>query len=78
MVPVLGVLFCHQLHIEMEVVVDDDLRVRDAHSIGRKVRRLVESIEDVDSADIHLELDDSKEPTAAAVLFACFHAYIYI
>jgi divalent metal cation (Fe/Co/Zn/Cd) transporter len=45
--------------VEASILVDLALRVRDVHAIAREARKLVESVHDVDIADIHLELEDS-------------------
>jgi len=44
--------------VQMEIRVDDSLSVRAAGSIALRVRRLVEAVEGVRSADIHLEVND--------------------
>ena len=55
-------ILCHflkeQLSVQIEIMVDPRLRVYEVQKIARKARRLVEEIDDVQTADIHLELDD--------------------
>jgi divalent metal cation (Fe/Co/Zn/Cd) transporter len=53
-----------QTAVELAIVVDKALRVRDAHAIGARVRSAVEQIAHVAEADIHLELDDQERPRA--------------
>jgi len=52
----------HFLHrsvvLQLEIEVDPGLRVRDAATVARSVRGQLETIADVDHADVHLELDD--------------------
>ena len=55
-------ILCHflkeQLSVQIEIMVDPRLRVYEVQIIARKARRLVEEINDIQTADIHLELDD--------------------
>lgn len=55
-------ILCHflqeRLSVQIEIVVDPRLRVFEVQNIARKARLRVEKIDDVDTADIHLELDD--------------------
>ncbi len=55
-------ILCHflqeRLSVQIEIVVDPRLRVFEVQNIARKARLRVEKIDDVHTADIHLELDD--------------------
>ena len=55
-------ILCHflqeRLSVQIEIVVDPHLRVFEVQNIARKARLRVEKIDDVHTADIHLELDD--------------------
>jgi cation diffusion facilitator family transporter len=52
----------HFLHrrvvLQLEIEVDPGLRVREAATVARSVRRKLEEIADVDHADVHLEIED--------------------
>ena len=55
-------ILCHflkeQLSVQIEIIVDPLLHVYEVQTIAKKARLLVEKIDDIQSADIHLELDD--------------------
>ena len=48
--------------VEVEIVVDPGLQVHEVHDIARRARRLIiDCVEDVNDADLHLELNDRRE-----------------
>ncbi|MBF0279122.1 MAG: cation diffusion facilitator family transporter [SAR324 cluster bacterium] len=55
-------VLCHflkeRLIVQLAIVVDPEMRVADVHTLGKRARLLVEQIDDIHHADIHLELDD--------------------
>ena len=55
-------VLCHflqeQLTVQIEIVVDPEKRVYEVQEIAKKARKLIEQIDDIYTADIHLELDD--------------------
>jgi divalent metal cation (Fe/Co/Zn/Cd) transporter len=44
--------------LQIEIEVDPGLRVHEAAAVARSLRSRLEEVNDVDRADIHLELDD--------------------
>ena len=61
---ILGIthIYCHylnqQLTVQVNILLDAEMRIRDAQKIASTARRKIEQIKDIDSADLHLELDD--------------------
>lgn len=55
-------VLCHflqeRLTVQIEIVVDPGKRVYEVQEIAKKARKLIEQIDDIYAADIHLELDD--------------------
>ena len=55
-------IYCHylnqQLTVQVNILLDAEMRIRDAQKIASAARRKIEQIKDIDSADLHLELDD--------------------
>ncbi|HJL94164.1 MAG TPA: cation diffusion facilitator family transporter [SAR324 cluster bacterium] len=55
-------IYCHylnqQLTVQVNILLDEEMRIRDAQKIASAARRKIEQIKDIDSADLHLELDD--------------------
>ena len=55
-------IYCHylnqQLTVQVNILLDVEMRIRDAQKIASAARRKIEQIKDIDSADLHLELDD--------------------
>ena len=48
--------------IAVTVVVDPDLQVHEVHEIARRARRMIiDCVEDVNDADLHLELNDRRQ-----------------
>jgi divalent metal cation (Fe/Co/Zn/Cd) transporter len=47
------------LTVQVNILLDADMRIRDAQKIASAARRKIEQIKDIDSADLHLELDDA-------------------
>jgi len=47
-----------QVSLQIDIEVDEALRVREAAAVARSLRERLEAIRGVDCADIHLELDD--------------------
>ncbi len=44
--------------VHVGIALDDGLRVREASGVARDLRRRLEALEEIEHADIHLELDD--------------------
>ena len=55
-------IYCHYLNqkltVQVNILLDADMRIRDAQKIASAARLKIEQIKDIDSADLHLELDD--------------------
>ena len=55
-------IYCHylnqQLTVQVNILLDEEMRISDAQKIASAARRKIEQIKDIDSADLHLELDD--------------------
>ncbi len=55
-------IYCHflnqKLTVQVNLLLDPDLQIREAQQIARQARLRVEQISDVQDADIHLELHD--------------------
>ena len=43
----------------MNILLDEEMQIRDAQKIASKARMKIEEIKDIDVADLHLELDDT-------------------
>ena len=56
-------IYCHYLNqkltVQVNILLDAEMRIRDAQKIASAARRKIEQITDIDSADLHLELDDT-------------------
>ena len=56
-------IYCHYLNqkltVQVNIILDSDMRISDAQKIASVARLKIEQITDIDSADLHLELDDS-------------------
>ncbi len=61
---VLGVthIFCHflnqRLTVQVNLIMDAELRIAEAQQVAERARGVIEAIDDIDAADIHLELHD--------------------
>lgn len=57
-------IYCHYLNqkltVQVNILLDEQMRIRDAQKIASAARRKIEQIKDIDSADLHLELDDAS------------------
>ncbi|MEC9296252.1 MAG: cation diffusion facilitator family transporter [SAR324 cluster bacterium] len=57
-------IYCHYLNqkltVQVIILLDAEMRIRDAQKIASAARRKIEQIKDIDSADLHLELDDAS------------------
>lgn len=55
-------IICHYLNqhlsVQVEIVVDSTLRISQVQKIAKEARHLIEQIPDINTADIHLELED--------------------
>ncbi len=64
---ILGIthIYCHylnqQLSVQVNIMLDSEMRIVDAQKIASKARLKIEEIKDIKDADIHLELDDNPE-----------------
>ena len=56
-------IYCHYLNqeltVQVNILLDAEMRIRDAQKIASKARMKIEEIKDIDAADLHLELDDT-------------------
>jgi len=56
-------IYCHYLNqeltVQVNILLDVEMRIRDAQKIASKARMKIEQIKDIDAADLHLELDDA-------------------
>ena len=57
-------IYCHYLNqkltVQVNIILDEEMRIRDAQKIASAARLKIEQIKDIDSADLHLELDDAS------------------
>ena len=58
-------IYCHylnqQLSVQVNIMLDTEMRISDAQKIASTARMKIEQINDIDDADLHLELDDAPE-----------------
>ena len=58
-------IYCHylnqQLSVQVNIVLDSEMRIVDAQKIASTAKLKIEEIKDINDADIHLELDDNPE-----------------
>ena len=56
-------IYCHYLNqkltVQVNIILDSDIRISEAQKIASAARLQIEQIKDIDSADMHLELDDT-------------------
>jgi len=56
-------IYCHYLNqeltVQVNILLDEEMLIRDAQKIASKARMKIEEIKDIDAADLHLELDDT-------------------
>ena len=56
-------IYCHYLNqeltVQVNILLDEEMQIRDAQNIASKARMKIEEIKDIDVADLHLELDDT-------------------
>jgi len=56
-------IYCHYLNqeltVQVNILLDEEMQIRDAQKIASKARMKIEEIKDIDVADLHLELDDT-------------------
>ena len=56
-------IYCHYLNqeltVQVNILLDEEMQIRDAQKIASKARMKIEEIKDIDTADLHLELDDT-------------------
>ena len=56
-------IYCHYLNqeltVQVNILLDEEMQIRDAQKIASKARIKIEEIKDIDVADLHLELDDT-------------------
>ena len=56
-------IYCHYLNqeltVQVNIILDVEIRISDAQKIASKARMKIEQIKDIDAADLHLELDDA-------------------
>jgi hypothetical protein len=45
--------------VQVNILLDVEMRIRDAQKIASKARMKIEQIKDINAADLHLELDDA-------------------
>ena len=58
-------IYCHflkqKLSVQVDILVDPEMKVRQAQKLGQKAKLLLEEIQDIQLADIHLELQDYEQ-----------------
>ena len=58
-------IYCHylnqELSVQVNIMLDTEMRIIDAQKIASNARRKIEQIKDINDADLHLELDDAPE-----------------
>ena len=58
-------IYCHflkqKLSVQVDILVDPEMKVRQAQKLGQKAKFLIEEIQDIQLADIHLELQDYEQ-----------------
>ena len=47
--------------MQVDILVDPEMKVRQAQKLGQKAKLLLEEIQDIQLADIHLELQDYEQ-----------------
>ena len=56
-------IYCHYLNqeltVQVNILLDEEMQIRDAQKIASKARMKIEEIKDINAADLHLELDDT-------------------
>jgi len=56
-------IYCHylkqELTVQVNIILDVEMRIRDAQKIASAARMKIEQIKDINAADLHLELDDA-------------------
>ena len=56
-------IYCHYLNqeltVQVNILLDEEMLIRDAQKIASKARMKIEEIKDINAADLHLELDDT-------------------
>lgn len=56
-------IYCHylkkKLTVQVNIILDSELLIRDAQKIASNARTKIEKIKDIEVADLHLELDDN-------------------
>ena len=56
-------IYCHYLNqeltVQVNILLDEEMQIRDAQKIASKARMKIEEIKDINTADLHLELDDT-------------------
>ena len=56
-------IYCHYLNqeltVQVNILLDEEMQIRDAQKIASRARMKIEEIKDIDAADLHLELDDT-------------------
>tara|TARA_B100000700_G_C15055050_1_gene862333 strand:- start:1633 stop:2799 length:1167 start_codon:yes stop_codon:yes gene_type:complete len=63
---ILGIthIYCHYLNkkltVQVNIILDSELKISDAQLIASRARRKIEKIKDIDYADLHLELEDNN------------------
>ena len=56
-------IYCHYLNqkltLEISIILDNELRICEAKKIALAAKLKIQEIKDIDSADVHLEIDDT-------------------
>lgn len=52
-----------KLNVEVDVVLDENMHLRDSHDLGESLQYVLESVPYVDRAFVHLDYDASNLPT---------------
>ena len=51
-----------KLNVEVDIVLDESMRLRDSHDLGESLQYVLESVPSVDRAFVHLDYDAGNLP----------------
>lgn len=52
-----------KLNVEVDLVVDEKISLRDSHDVGESLQYIIESVPTVDRAFVHLDYDEWNLPS---------------
>ena len=53
----------NKLNVEVDIILDEDMSLRDSHDLGESLQYMLESVPNVDRAFVHLDYDTYNLPT---------------